>query len=191
MNSAAYQRSSVPRPENLADDRFGSRYLPRRLSAEVILDAYSQISSVPTPFNRVYTGVEGGTAETLNYPTGVRALQLPDSQIASSFLNAFGRPERLRTCSCEREQEATVGQALHLNNGQTLNEKLEAKNSRLEQWLKEKTTVESAIHRVFDMALSRPPTDAEMQRFESILKDGGKDKVPSREDLEDIFWSVL
>ncbi len=191
MNSAAYQRSSVPRPENIADDRFGSRYLPRRLSAEVILDAYSQVSGVPTPFNRVYTGVEGGTADTANYPEGVRALQLPYSQVASNFLNAFGRPERLQTCSCERQQEATVGQALHLNNGQTLNEKLQAKNSRLEQWLKEKTTVESGIHRVFEMALSRPPTPAEMQHFEAILRESGKDKLPSREELEDIFWSVL
>src|SRR5205823_9813517 len=40
MNSAAYQRSSTTLPENKADDRFYSRYLIRRLPAEVVLDAY-------------------------------------------------------------------------------------------------------------------------------------------------------
>jgi len=37
---------------------------------------------------------------------GTRALQLPDTQLVSYFLDAFGRPERGQTCSCERQQEA-------------------------------------------------------------------------------------
>ncbi|MFL5339235.1 MAG: DUF1553 domain-containing protein [Gemmataceae bacterium] len=192
MNSAAYQRSSNPRPESIADDRFYSRYLVRRLSAEVILDAYSQVTGVPTPFNQVYTGVEGGTAATTNFPAGVRALQLPDSQVASNFLNSFGRPERLQTCSCERQQDATVGQALHLNNGQTLNDKLRAKNSRVEQWLTEKIGDAEAVRRLFLLALSREPTPAEAAKFEAILKESAADKsMTHREALEDLFWSVL
>jgi hypothetical protein len=191
MNSAAYQRSSVARPENAADDRFYSRYLIRRLSAEVILDAYSQVTGVPTKFDQVYTGVEGGTAATPNYPVGVRALQLPDSQVASNFLNAFGRPERLLVCSCERRQEATIGQALHLNNGQTLNDKLRAKDSRIEQWLTEKVSDAEAIRRVFELALNRPPTDSELTKFTAILKESAEAQSPRREALEDLFWSVL
>jgi hypothetical protein len=191
MNSAAYQRSSAPQPGNEADDRFYSRYLVRRLSAEVILDAYSQVTGVPTKFDQVYTGVEGGTAATPNYPMGVRALQLPDSQVASNFLNAFGRPERLAVCSCERAQEATVGQALHLNNGQTLNDKLRDANSRVAVWVKENISDSDAIRRVFDLALSREPTPAEMQRFSAILKEASDTKSPRREALEDLFWAVL
>ena len=53
LNSAAYQRSSKPLKENAADDRFYSRYLLRRLPAEVILDAYSDITGVPTPFDKI------------------------------------------------------------------------------------------------------------------------------------------
>ena len=192
MSSAAYQRSSAARAENAADDRYYSRYLVRRLSAEVILDAYSSVTGVPTKFDQVYTGVEGGTAATGNYPAGVRALQLPDSQVASNFLNAFGRPERLQTCSCERQQEATVGQALHLNNGQTLNEKLSSKQCRIEPWLKDKVGNSEAIRRVFELALSREPTPAEMKKFESILSEAsGGDKTSRREALEDLFWAVL
>src|SRR5947209_3401673 len=79
---------------NATDDRFYSHYLIRRLPAEVVLDAYSQITGVPTPFNQVQVGASGGTAASNNYPPGTRALQLPDTLVVSQFLDAFGRPER-------------------------------------------------------------------------------------------------
>src|SRR5205814_8845656 len=116
MRSATYQHSSRPSPGNAADDRFYSRYLVRRLSAEVILDAYAQVTGVPTPFKEVALGSTGGTAGTSAYPPGTRALQLPDTLVVSRFLDSFGRPERGQTCSCERQQDSSVGQALHLNN---------------------------------------------------------------------------
>jgi hypothetical protein len=192
MNSATYQRSSNPLPENAGDDRFYSHYLVRRLSAEVILDMYSQVTGVPTPFKNVYSGVEGGLAPTENYPEGTRALQLPDSRVASSFLDSFGRPERIQTCSCERQQDSSVSQALHINNGQTLNDKLRAKNSRIEQWLQEKIGDEEAIRRLFLLALCREPTKQELGKFKSLLADATKEKnAGRREILEDLFWAVL
>src|SRR5262249_36651450 len=138
MNSATYQRSALTLPGNAADDRFYSHYLIRRLPAEVILDAYSQVTGVPTPFTQVQVGSTGGTAPSNSYPLGTRALQLPDAQVVSRFLESFGRPQREQTCSCERQQDSSVGQALHLNNGRTLNDKLKAKGARLEEWLREK-----------------------------------------------------
>src|SRR5207302_10122263 len=147
MNSATYQRSSNPLPENAADDRFYSHYLIRRLSAEVVLDAYAQVTDVPTPFTQVHSGAAGGFTAYVGYPLGTRALQLPDSLVASNFLDAFGRPERAQTCSCERQQDSSVGQALHLNNGRTLNDKIRAKNSRVEQWVAEKVGDEEAVRR--------------------------------------------
>src|SRR5581483_9580211 len=104
MNSATYQRSSVPLPGNATDDRFYSHYLVRRLPAEVILDAYSQVTGVPTPFTHLVSNAGDSTSPYGGYPLGTRALQLPDSRIASRFLDAFGRPERAQTCSCERQQ---------------------------------------------------------------------------------------
>src|SRR5262249_9052885 len=56
MTSATYQRAAQALPGSAADDRFYSHYLLRRLSAEVILDAYSQVTGVPTPFNEVTIG---------------------------------------------------------------------------------------------------------------------------------------
>src|SRR5262249_25710082 len=116
MNSAAYQRSSQPVKGNETDDRFYSHYLIRRLPAEVVLDMYSQITEVPTPFNEIQIGSSGGTAGTKIYPLGTRALQLPDTLVVSQFLDGFGRPQREQTCSCERQQDSSVTQALHLNN---------------------------------------------------------------------------
>jgi hypothetical protein len=189
MNSAAYQRSATPQAANKADDRFYSRYLIRRLPAEVVLDAYSDITKVPTEFGQVTVGSSGGTAKTGDYPLGTRALQLPDTQLVSQFLDAFGRPERGQTCSCERQQESSVTQALHLNNGQTLNNKLRNKKSRVEEWLAEKVSNDEAIRRVFVLALSRGPSDAELARFRKLMTEDPQ--ASRREVLEDLFWSVL
>lgn len=189
MSSAAYQRSATPQAANKADDRFYSRYLIRRLPAEVVLDAYSDITKVPTQFNEVAVGSSGGTAKTTDYPLGMRALQLPDTQLVSRFLDAFGRPERGQTCSCERQQESSVTQALHLNNGQTLNDKLRSKKSRVEELLTEKVEDDEAIRRVFLLALSRSPNDAEFARFRKLMREDPE--ASRREVLEDLFWSVL
>jgi len=192
MNSATYQRTSAPLPENKADDRFYSHYLIRRLPAEVILDAYAQLTGVPTSFSNITVGSSGGTEGTGDYPPGTRALQLPDTQLVSQFLDAFGRPERGQSCSCERQQDSSVTQALHLNNGQTLNDRLRDKKSRVEAWLKEKITDQDAIQRVFLLALCRPPTAAEQERFGKLMTEAARDpQTGRREMLEDLFWAVL
>jgi Protein of unknown function (DUF1553) len=188
-NSAAYQRSATPQAANKGDDRYYSRYFIRRLPAEVVLDAYSDLTKVPTAFGEVTVGSSGGTTKTGDYPLGTRALELPDTQLVSHFLDAFGRPERGQTCSCERQQESSVTQALHLNNGQTLNDKLRSKKSRVEEWLSEKVDNDEAIRRVLLLALSRAPNDAEMARFRKLMTEDPQ--AGRREVLEDLFWSVL
>jgi len=50
LQSETYQRSSVARAGNSADNRFYSRYFPRRMMAEVLLDAMSQVTGAPTRF---------------------------------------------------------------------------------------------------------------------------------------------
>jgi hypothetical protein len=192
MNSATYQRSSTPLPANAADDRFYSHYLIRRLPAEVVLDAYAQVTGVPTPFTQIQIGSSGGLAGYGGAPLGTRALQLPDSLVVSPFLDAFGRPERSQTCSCERQQDSSVGQALHLNNGKTLNDKLKAKTSILARWVRQKVGDDEAIRRLFLKALCRPPTAAEMKRLKGLMAEAaGEPQTSRREVLEDLFWAVL
>jgi hypothetical protein len=155
MLSATYGRSADPVAGNEVDKQHYSRYLVRRLPAEVLLDAISQVAGVPTDFP--------------GYPKGTRALELPDSEVASVFLAAFGRPERVQTCSCEREQATTVDQALHLSNGDTINQKLRAKDGAVERLLAGKPGDEALLERAVQLAFGRSPTPGERARMLPIL----------------------
>jgi hypothetical protein len=187
LNSASYQRSSTPLAANVRDDRFGSHYLIRPLPAEVLLDAFADVTGVPTEFSEVRTGVSGDVLPTKAYPAGTRALQLPDTQVVSPFLSAFGRPARSEACSCERKPDPSLAQALHLINGGSLNDKLRAKGSRAEQWLQNGISNEEAVSRVFLLALSRPPTAAEEKRLLGLLAETSD----RQQALADLFWGVL
>jgi len=192
LNSATYQRSSKPVPGNEADDRFYSHYLLRRLSAEVILDAYSDITGVPTPFDKIALGASGGSQASNSFPPGTRAMQIPDAQVISQFLDAFGRAERTLTCSCEITKDSSVAQALHLNNGQTLNDKLRDKSSLVSKWLIDKMTDAEALDRLFLRALARKPSEAEKKKILAELAEAGKlGPQARREALEDTVWAVL
>jgi hypothetical protein len=174
LQSGTYQRSSQPLAENKAETRFYSRYYPRRLMAEVLLDAMSQVTAAPTQFG--------------DYPLGWRALQLPDANVDSYFLKTFGRPERIITCECERTAEPTMVQVLHISNGSSLNDKLQAKGNRLERLLAANTPDDQLIEEVYLNAYSRLPTEEEKSRLLAVLAEPGQDK---RQVLEDLCWSVL
>ncbi|MEZ6139117.1 MAG: DUF1553 domain-containing protein [Zavarzinella sp.] len=191
LTSAAYQRQAEPLPENKEDDRYYSHYFIKRLSSEVLLDALSSVTAVPTPFNKVYSGVERGTAATSNYPLGTRALELPDARVASAFLDAFGRPERQLACSCERTDDSTVGQALLMNNSDILNSKLRDKKSRITTWLDSKKPANKAMDELFLLALARTPNEAERTRLLNLLGIANGNDLLNREALEDLFWAVL
>ena len=176
LNSATYQRSSRPVAGNDGDGVYYSHYIIRRLPAEVILDTYSQVTEVPTDFP--------------GYPKGFRALQLRNSQVASYFLKTFGRPERVNTCSCERSEDSSLTQVLHLSNGETLDAKLRAKEGAVTDLLEEKLTDEEVIDELYLRALTHYPGDRERTAALEILKEV-RDKVDRRVLLEDLFWSVL
>lgn len=175
LQSETYQRSSDPLPGNADDKRFYSRYYPRRLMAEVMLDAFSQVTGTPSEFK--------------SYPKNYRALQLPDSNIKSYFLSSFGRPDRNATCTCERTDNPSVTQVLHISNGDTVNEKLEAKGNHIEKLLMAKTPPEQIVEDAYLSALSRRPTDKERTRILEVLQK--TDEKELRPVIEDIYWALL
>ena len=185
LQSETYQRSSLALPENQADTRYLARFYPRRLKAEVLLDAFSAATAVPTTFRIDARNANRGLGRM--YPEGFRALQLPDSNVASYFLKSFGRPERLATCECERTSEPSMAQALHLANGDTLNDKLAKKGNRLDQLLAKKMSAEDLLEETYLLTLNRPPTLAEKTKLTQTLATAA-DRRPA---LEDLFWSLL
>ena len=187
LQSETYQRSSRAQPENAADSRFYSHYYPRRLIAEVLLDAYSQVTGVPTEFIIDLRNANRGLGD--KYPLGFRALQLPDTRIASYFLKSFGRPDREKTCECERTSEPTMAQVLHIANGDTINQKLAAKGNRIEKLLSSKMSTEAVIEEAYLSALSRLPTEAEKTKLRDVLASGSSDE--QRVWVEDLYWAIL
>lgn len=188
LQSATYQRSSKPLPENQAEQRFYSRYYPRRLMAEVLLDAISQVTDVPTEFTEIaFKGAD--RQKTDFYPRGTRAIQLYDAAVGSYFLSSFGRNERQITCECERSAEPSMVQVLHLSNGDTINKKLQGKGSRVEQFLNSDLPTYSMIEQAYLVALSRFPTDHEMQRLLAVINE--TNAAERRLVVEDLFWSIL
>ena len=186
--SDAYGRSSNPLPANAGDDRFYSRYFVRRLPAEVILDAYSAVANVATPFVEASAGPSNGFVKKSDYPAGTRAVQLPDILLVSPFLDRFGRPERQQVCACERTADSSVGQALHVSNGQTLNDKLRDEKSIVRTWLASKLSDEAIVDEAFGVALGRKPTSAERKKYLAALQTVPESK---REVIEDVLWALL
>lgn len=184
LQSATYQRSSQPLAENTKDDRFYSHYYPKRLPAEVLIDALSQVTGVPTQFKVRY-----GDTDLKDHPLGKRALELPDVDANSYFFKSFGRPARLITCECERTNAPTMVQVLNISNGDSLNQKLEAKENRLVKQLAAGTPDDKVIEELYLAALSRLPTEGERtQLLEAIANSQEPNK---RLVLEDLYWGVL
>jgi hypothetical protein len=175
LQSETYQRSSQRVAGNENDRRFYSRYYPRRLMAEVLLDAVSQVTGVPTQFKE--------------YAPGTRALQLPDTKVDSYFLKTFGRPDRMITCECERTSLPSMAQALHISNGDTVNQKLQSKAGRIEQLLTEKKPDGQIVDEAFLGALARHPTAEEKSKLLATLVETRPEQ--RREALEDLYWGLL
>lgn len=194
LTSRAYQLSSRPNGTNRNDDRFYSRCLPRRLTAEMLLDAICQVTGQPEKF--------------AGLPLGIRAGALPDTRIASAFLDAFGRPARQVTCECERNPDPSVSQALTFINGKTLNEKINASpESALGRLLDSGKSDAAILEELTLAALSRLPSVAERNQIENALNSAlhsapsavsgdGKAQPPNTRAIRaqvfgDLLWALL
>ncbi len=175
LRSSTYQGSSETNDLNREDELYYARYYPRRLKAEVLLDALSTVTQVATEFK--------------DKPKGIRALQLGDTFVSSYFLDTFGRPERKITCDCERSDEPSMTQVLHLLNGETINGKLQAAGGLVDKWASSKTPPEQIVDELFVAALSRKPTPKEIDEFVRTLNN--TPETDRRLVLEDLTWSVL
>jgi hypothetical protein len=188
LQSETYQRSSETLPENAGDERQYSRYFPQRLMAEVLLDAVSQVTDVPTEFNKiVFLGSD--VKDTKDYPKGTRAIQLHDSAVQSYFLQTFGRNQRRITCECERSDEPSLVQVLHISNGETLNQKLSAADNRLTRWLTDTKSDTELLDEVFLTCVGRRPSASELEELLPLLASTAAEE--KRIVLEDLIWSIL
>ncbi len=174
MNSAAYQRSADANGTNKDDNRYYSKYVIKRLPAEVLLDATAQVTGVSTAFS--------------GFPSGTRALQLPDSQVASQFLTVFGRPARVICDAAERSSDPSIAQALHVVNGDTLNKKLASPEGYVALLLKLGLSDSRIIEHMTLSAFGRYPGEQEKTDWAAMLTKARSDR---KHALEDMVWAML
>ncbi|MBI5766417.1 MAG: DUF1549 domain-containing protein [Verrucomicrobia bacterium] len=170
--SRTYQASALANETNANDERNFSRSSVRRIRAEVLLDALSDIT---------------GDAEKLRgLPLGARAVEIADGRTSNYFLTTFGRATRETPCSCEVRMEPNLSQALHLLNGTAVNAKL-TNGGLVRRLQKEGRTRDEIIEELYLRVLARFPTTVETEQLSSFFGEGRKDEVV----LNDLFWSLL
>jgi hypothetical protein len=185
--STAYQLSSTPNSHNGGDRQNYSRYYPRRMQAEVLLDAIDTLAGSRTDF--------------ANLPQGTRAIALPDNSYNNStaFLRVFGRPEGASVCECERVQSSSLAQSLHLINAADIKGKLAFAGGRAERLSKDTRPVEDRIRELYLVAFSRLPRDAELQTAIAFVNElpldaEGKPLDAARgqaENFQDLLWALI
>ncbi len=174
LNSRVYQLSSAPNDTNRADDLNYSRYYSRRLLAEQLADALSQVTGVPEKYR--------------GYMPGTRAMSIPEGA-PSYFLQTFGRM-KAREVICERDNQPDMAQAMHLISGETLQKKTTAKGGLLDRWLADPSmTDEAIVRRLFVSALARSPDERELSLALAPIRARGADA--RRQACEDTLWAIF
>jgi hypothetical protein len=114
VNSDTYQRSWKTNPTNEFDLRNFSHAVPRRLQAEVVLDAVATATAgkseaeqrAADPVERCSIGLGQGYTARNNG--------------AAYALSVFGKPKRETPCDCERSNEPSLLQTVYLRNDQEM-----------------------------------------------------------------------
>ncbi len=127
-NSRTYQLSWEPNETNSADRRNFSRALPRRLPAELMVDAIVQASASQTVNAEFRNSVQR------------RAIAIPDlsgyrpnpRQANAGFaLRVFGKSTRSTSCDCDRSEETSLVQSVYLQNDRDIHAAL----ARRDGWI--------------------------------------------------------
>jgi len=185
--STTYQLDSLPNEYNKIDKQNYSRYYPKRLTAEVLYDAVTALSGSESKFDGL--------------PAGTRAVQLPDSSYNASsyFLTVFGRPDATSACECERSQEPSLAQSLHLLNARDLQDRIAAPGARAGKLAAEADKPdEERIAEVYLLAFARDPDPSEVAAAKGYLEratsKGEKGTSPAarkKQAYEDLIWALM
>ena len=172
-SSYAYGLESSPHAGNAGDTQTFARFYPRRLSAETLLDGFSQVLDVPT----VFAGL----------PPGTRAIDLPDENVAAHFLDVFGRPARMSACECERVDAPALNQALELVNSAELQRKLTAETGFAKRLAAADKSHADRAAEAFLRVLARRPRPDELQAAIAFLESD----PDGAEACRSLLWSLL
>ena len=169
--SRSYQLTTRPNDTNELDDRNFAKATIRRMRAEVMLDCINQV----TETKEKYKGL----------PAGARAVEIADGKTTNYFLTTFGRRDRETICSRE-EVGPTLSQALHLINGDTVENKIAA-GGVIAKMLAEKKLPRDITADLYLRCFGRLPSDEELNKLEKHW--GVSEEQPKV--FTDVFWGLL
>ena len=173
VNSRVYQASIATNEWNAGDRDNFSHAIPRRLSAEELMDAVSSAA--------------GARAHFPDVPEDTAASQLVDPHIGKEgFLDVFGRPPRESSCECERRSDFSLPQALNLVNGKTISDAIADPNGRVAALVLSGKNDEAIVDELYLAALGRAPTREEQLRGVTYVSNGARG---SR--AQDLLWALL
>ena len=174
VSSRTYQTGIETNKWNETDEVNFSRFAPRRLPAESLLDAIT-----------VATGSRPNFPEV---PEDFTAQQLPDPHVGKGgFLDMFGRPDRESSCECERRNDLSLPQAMNLVNGPTLAEAIADPEGRVAEAILAGKSDRELIEELYLAALSRFPTGIEMDRALTYIRsDSGR-----AAQTQDLLWALI
>ena len=171
--SMTYQRSAITNESNVGDKRNFAHAMVRRVRAEVLLDAISQVTNTPNKFQGL--------------PLGARAVQIADGAVTNYFLTTFGRASRTTVCSCEVKMEPNLSQALHLMNGDAVHENIK-KGKVIATMIKEGKTDKQIVEDLYLRCFGRAPLAKESASISQALAESADSRQAV---LEDVFWALL
>ena len=179
LNSSTYQFSSLRHTAPEARAQFAG-YVPRRLDAEILIDAINQItgttdlytSAIPEPYTYI--------------PRELPAVALADGSVTSPFLALFGRSARATGAANERSNRPVPSQWLHMLNSKHIHDKLVG-GPKLRAVFDSGKPVEEIIEDLYLTILSRRPTPEDLKNALEYSQ-----ATKSRRDAGvDIAWALI
>jgi hypothetical protein len=106
----------------------------------------------------------------------------------SYFFRIFGRPVRASVCECERSNEPSISQALHLMNSEEIMSKVRAKQGTVSRLARSDKPPREVIDELYLSTLSRYPTEKERAIMLKVFEEGSEDRQGA---VEDVLWALL
>ena len=180
-DSHVYQLESLPSQRNATDTRNYSRHYRRQMRAETLLDAVCDVTGVAEDFI-------GASARAIAAPLGSRATEAWTFRTRSLFLDAFGRPDPNQDPPCERLDDSTVVQALHMMNAPKIHEKVIDDKGRAAQLASSDRTAKEIVFELYLSTYARYATDEELAGLEPLFGDSDEAR---RTATEDLMWALI
>ena len=174
VNSRTYQESIQTNVWS-ADDKVNfSHAMPRRLSAEELMDGIALAAGSRPKFAEV--------------PPDTKAEEFPDPHVGKDgFLDVFGRPARESSCECERRSDISLPQALNLVNGRTIGDAIADPKGRVAKLVLAGASDRAIVEELYLASLGRSPTAKEYDTAASFLKPGESRAAWA----QDLLWSLV